>query len=178
MENHPLVQARKAVTIYTDGACVPNPGVGGYGVVLLYGSRRRELSGGYRLTTNNRMEVLAAIRGLEALKEPCDVTLFTDSQYLVQAIMKGWARRWRAQGWRRTKTDLAVNPDLWGRLLELCDHHDVHFEWVKGHAGNIENERCDALAMAACHVPNLPADEAYEVVATGGRATPLLTSVE
>ena len=113
------MQARKAVTIYTDGACVPNPGVAGYGVVLLYGSRRRELSGGYRLTTNNRMEVLAAIRGLEALKEPCDVTLFTDSQYLVQAIMKGWARRWRAQGWRRTKTDLAVNPDLWGRLLEL-----------------------------------------------------------
>ena len=112
------------------------------------------------------------------MKEPCDVTLFTDSQYLVQAIMKGWARRWRAQGWRRTKTDLAVNPDLWGRLLELCDHHDVHFEWVKGHAVNIGNERCDALAMAACHVPNLPADEAYDVVATGGRATPLLTSVE
>lgn len=167
MKNQLLVQARKAVTIYTDGACVPNPGAGGYGVVLLYGTRRRELSGGYRFTTNNRMEVLAAIRGLQALKEPCDVTVFTDSQYLVQAIMKGWARRWRAQGWRRTKTHVAVNPDLWGQLLELCDCHDVRFEWVKGHAGIVENERCDVLAMAACQVPNLPVDDAYEATVAG-----------
>lgn len=172
------MQDRKAVTIYTDGACVPNPGAGGYGVVLLFGDRRRELSGGFRRTTNNRMELLGAIKGLEALKEPCGVTVYTDSQYVAEAMTKGWAARWRAQGWRRTKTEMAVNPDLWERLLDLCAIHGVRFVWVKGHAGNVENERCDALAGAALMAPDLPADDEYERVALGKVAAPLLVGIE
>ena len=141
--------ALKSVTIYTDGGCSPNPGPGGYGVVLIYGQNRRELSGGYRKTTNNRMELTAAIRGLEALKEPCQVRLLSDSQYVVNGIMKGWAQRWRENGWRRNKHEIAGNPDLWERLLDLCARHQVRLEWVRGHAGNAENERCDQLANAA-----------------------------
>ena len=152
----------KKVTIYTDGACKNNPGPGGYGVVLQYGEHRKELSAGYRRTTNNRMEILAAIIGLEALKEPCDVLLSSDSQYLVNAIEKGWARRWRANGWMRNNTEKAVNPDLWERLLALCGKHKVRFEWVRGHAGHPENERCDELATSAATSPNLAIDEAYE----------------
>lgn len=161
----------KNVTIYTDGGCSPNPGPGGYGIVLLYGEHRRELSGGYRLTTNNRMELTAAIRGLEALKVPCQVRLFSDSQYVVNGIMKGWARRWCANGWRRNgKGDLAENPDLWGRLLELCEKHTVHLEWVRGHSGFTENECCDRLAGNAARQAGLPADVAYERLAdSGGR---------
>ncbi len=152
----------KHVVVYTDGACLGNPGPGGYGAVLLYNGTRRELSGGYRLTTNNRMELLAVIRALEALKEPCEVTLYSDSQYIVQAMREGWAERWRANGWRRNKKDRAVNPDLWGRLLDLAHEHRVTFEWVRGHAGVPENERADALAVAAAQQPDLPADEEYE----------------
>jgi ribonuclease HI len=152
----------KHVVIYTDGACLGNPGPGGYGAVLLYNGARRELSGGYRLTTNNRMELLAVIRALEALKEPCEVTVYSDSQYIVQAMREGWAERWRANGWRRNKKDRAVNPDLWGRLLDLASGHRVTFEWVRGHAGNVENERADALAVSAAQLPDLPADEEYE----------------
>ncbi|NLV30581.1 MAG: ribonuclease HI [Acidobacteria bacterium] len=148
--------------IFTDGACRRNPGPGGYGVVLLYESRRRELSGGFRLTTNNRMEILAAIAGLEALKEPCRVRLYSDSQYLVNAIEKGWAARWRAAGWKRNSREKAVNPDLWERLLELCRVHRVEFLWVRGHAGHPENERCDRLATAAADAPDLGVDEGYE----------------
>lgn len=152
----------RQVEIFTDGACRRNPGPGGYGVVLLYESRRRELSGGFRLTTNNRMEILAAIAGLEALTEPCRVRLYSDSQYLVNAIEKGWAARWRAAGWKRNSREKAVNPDLWERLLELCRVHRVEFLWVRGHAGHPENERCDRLATAAADAPDLGVDEGYE----------------
>ena len=154
----------KQVTVYTDGACKNNPGPGGYGVVLKYGEHRKELSAGYRLTTNNRMEILSAIAGLEALKEPCEVRLFSDSQYLVNAIEKDWARRWQANGWMRCNKKKAVNSDLWERLLALCKTHNVKFEWVRGHAGHPENERCDELATSAAVCQNLAIDEIYERV--------------
>ena len=152
----------KAVTIYTDGGCIGNPGPGGYGVVLLYGERRSELSGGCQHTTNNRMELTAAIRGLAALKEPCEVRLFSDSQYVINGIMKGWAERWRANGWRRNKNEFAENPDLWEQLLDLCKKHQVRMEWVRGHSGNPENERCDQLATSAARGEHLAVDLVYE----------------
>jgi ribonuclease HI len=155
-------QERKHVTIYTDGACIGNPGPGGYGVVLLYKGRRREISLGYRETTNNRMEVLAAIVGLEALGEPCRVIVISDSQYLVNAISKGWAQRWQANGWKRNKKERALNPDLWERLLAACERHDVEFEWVRGHAGNEENECCDRLATHAAETSATEIDSIYE----------------
>ena len=151
----------KDVTIYTDGACIGNPGPGGYGAVLIYDGHRRELSGGYRKTTNNRMEIMAAIVGLEALKAKCRVTLYSDSDYLVKAVSKGWAQRWRANGWRRNRREKALNPDLWQRLLQLCECHEVRFRWVKGHAGTPENTRCDELAMEAARQPDLPPDKGY-----------------
>ncbi|KKJ00894.1 ribonuclease HI [Prochlorothrix hollandica] len=154
--------AQKTVDIYTDGSCLHNPGPGGYGVVMLFGDHRKELSGGVRRTTNNRMEMMAAIVGLQALQEPCQVTLYTDSQYVVNAMTKGWAKRWRAQGWMRNKKDKAVNPDLWTQLLDLCDRHRVDFRWVRGHAGNVENERCDRLAVQAAKQSDLPPDEGYQ----------------
>ena len=152
----------KKVTIYTDGACSGNPGPGGYGAVLRYGGRSKELSGGFRRTTNNRMELLAVITGLETLRDPCDVTIYSDSRYIVDAVNKGWARRWKANGWLRNKKDRAVNPDLWERLLELLDIHDTDFRWVKGHAGNPGNERADALAVAASNTKDLAIDRGYE----------------
>ncbi|HQR35092.1 MAG TPA: ribonuclease HI [Blastocatellia bacterium] len=152
----------KHVVIYTDGACSGNPGPGGYGVVLLFNEHRKELSGGFRRTTNNRMELLGAIEGLRALKDRCSVKLHTDSQYVVNAIEKGWAAKWKANGWMRNKKDKAINPDLWEQLLTLCQHHKVEFIWVRGHNGDKENERCDVLAVAAAQRPNLPADEVYE----------------
>lgn len=141
----------KKVTIYTDGGCIGNPGPGGYGVVLLFGGHRRELADGFQETTNNRMELLACIEGLKALKERCQVTLYSDSKYVVDGISKGWARRWQQNHWIRNKKtgDRAVNPDLWQQLLELTNLHDVTMNWVKGHAGNPENEACDRLANAA-----------------------------
>ena len=150
------------MAIYTDGACIGNPGPGGYGVVLLYEGHRKELSEGFRKTTNNRMEMLAAVNGLQALKRKCRVTLHSDSKYLVEAVEQGWAKRWRANGWRRNKKESALNSDLWDVLLDLCDNHEVHFRWLKGHAGHPENERCDHLAMTAASGGNLPADEEYE----------------
>lgn len=155
----------KQVVIYTDGACSGNPGPGGYGAVLLYGAHRKELAGGFRRTTNNRMELMAAIVALRALKDRCAVRLHTDSQYIVQAIQQGWAARWQANGWMRNKKEKAVNPDLWTQLLELGRQHEVEFIWVRGHAGNRENERCDQLAVAAAQQANLPADEVYEATA-------------
>lgn len=152
----------KHVTIYTDGACIGNPGPGGYGVVLIYENRRKELSGGYRVTTNNRMEIMAAIVGLQALKGRCRVTMYSDSQYLVRAISQGWAKRWQAKGWMRNRRERALNPDLWETLLQLCDHHEVDFRWVKGHARSPENLRCDELAMQAAQQRDLPADYGYE----------------
>jgi len=151
----------KRVTIYTDGACLGNPGPGGYCAILLYQGHRRELSGGYRKTTNNRMEIMAAIVGLEALKEKCNVTLYSDSEYLIKAMSRGWVQRWRAKGWKRNKREKALNPDLWERLLQLCEHHEVEFNWVRGHAGTPENIRCDELAEQAAQQPDLPADEGY-----------------
>lgn len=138
----------KSVTIYTDGACSGNPGPGGWGAILRYNGAEKELSGGEAETTNNRMELLGAISALEALKEPCKIELYTDSQYLVNAVEKGWAMRWRKNGWMRNKKDKAMNPDLWERLLSLLQTHDVSFHWVKGHAENQYNNRCDALAVA------------------------------
>ncbi|HEO64309.1 MAG TPA: ribonuclease HI [Spirochaetes bacterium] len=152
----------KDVVIYTDGSSRGNPGPGGYGVVLLYGKEHKELSGGYRLTTNNRMEILAAILGLETLKSRCRVTIYTDSQLLCNSINKGWAERWKEKGWMRNKRDKALNPDLWDRLLGLCGKHDVTFTWVRGHAGNSGNERCDELATSAAQQKDLPVDEFYE----------------
>jgi ribonuclease HI len=155
-------ESLKEVTIYTDGACLGNPGAGGYGVVLLYGQHRKELSGGFRLTTNNRMEVMAAIVGLMALKTQCVVTLYTDSQYLVNAMTKGWAKQWQKNGWKRDRKEKAKNPDLWEQLLTLCKEHQVNFIWVKGHAGNLENECCDRLAVLAAQQQSLPPDSGYE----------------
>ncbi|MGB3512248.1 MAG: ribonuclease HI [Microcoleaceae cyanobacterium] len=149
------------VTIYTDGACSGNPGPGGYGIVLMSGEHRKELSGGYTLTTNNRMELMATIVGLKALKFPSVVTLYTDSKYIVDAVTKGWAKRWRANGWKRNKKDKAMNPDLWEQLLDLCNQHQVEFLWVRGHSGNVENERCDKLAVQASQQKDLPPDPGY-----------------
>jgi ribonuclease HI len=152
----------KKVTIYTDGGCSPNPGPGGYGIVLIFGDQRRELSGGYRNTTNNRMELTAAIRGLQALKEPCDVTLFSDSQYVVNGISKGWARKWKSKGWIKADKRPAENTDLWEDLINLCDTHTVRFEWIRGHNGHAENECCDRLAGDASRRQDLPIDSLYE----------------
>ena len=139
----------KHVDIYTDGACSGNPGPGGYGAILRYGTHEKELSEGFAETTNNRMELLAAIRALELLKEPCEVTLYSDSQYLINSITKGWAKKWRDNNWMRAKKEPALNADLWEPLLNLCDKHRITFVWVKGHAGHAENERCDQLAVGA-----------------------------
>lgn len=136
----------KEVELFTDGACSHNPGPGGYGVILRYKGREKELSGGEKNTTNNRMELMAAIVGLSALKEPCRVTLYSDSQYLVNGITKGWAEKWRKNNWMRSKNEPALNPDLWEKLLTLFAYHSVRLVWVKGHAGHPENERCDKLA--------------------------------
>lgn len=152
----------KTIDIYTDGACSGNPGPGGYGVVMLYNGHRKELSGGFRLTTNNRMEILSVIKGLEMLKEPCRVNLRSDSRYVVDAMEKGWARRWQRNGWMRNKNDKALNADLWQRLLQLADIHTVKFIWVKGHADNVENERCDQLARESITAGELAEDKEYE----------------
>lgn len=152
----------KNVTVFTDGACIGNPGPGGYGAVLRYRDHRRELSAGYRRTTNNRMELTAVIKALAALREPCVVDLHSDSEYVVNAMTERWAQRWRANGWRRDRTKIAVNWDLWQELLDLCDKHRVSFHWVKGHAGHRENERCDQLAVKAAQGPDLPPDVGYE----------------
>ena len=140
----------KAVEIYTDGACSGNPGAGGYGVVLLYGSARKELSEGYRLTTNNRMEVLAVIKGLEALKEPCQVTLYSDSKYVVDAIQKGWVKKWKANGWYRNKKEKASNVDLWERLLVQLERHQVTFQWVIQEMNAVMNWQEVPLRQAIC----------------------------
>ena len=142
------MDVKKSVELYTDGACSGNPGPGGWGAILRYKGREKELSGGEKETTNNRMELTAAIQGLAALKEPCRVTLYSDSKYLVDAVTKGWAVGWRSRGWRRADKSPALNVDLWQQLLELMELHEVTFVWVKGHAGHPENERCDRLAVA------------------------------
>lgn len=137
----------KNIEMFTDGACSGNPGPGGWGVVLRYGTSEKELSGGEKQTTNNRMELTAVISGLEALKEPCRVTLTTDSKYVADGVTKGWARSWQKNNWRKADKKPALNSDLWERLLALLDIHEVTVKWVKGHAGHPENERCDRLAV-------------------------------
>lgn len=143
-----MTPAKKFVEIFTDGSCLSNPGPGGWGAILRYQGHEKELSGGEADTTNNRMELTAAIEGLSALKEPCLVTLYSDSQYLINAMQKGWAKKWKANGWMRNKKEPAVNPDLWDKLLALFEYHQVTLVWVKGHAGHPENERCDSLAVS------------------------------
>ncbi len=136
----------KTVNIYTDGACKGNPGAGGWSAILAFGGREKELFGGERLTTNNRMELTAAIEGLKALKEPCNVILYSDSQYLVNAINKGWLESWKKKGWRKADKSAVLNDDLWKTLDALLVTHKVEFIWVRGHDGHEYNERCDALA--------------------------------
>lgn len=138
----------KTVYLYTDGACSGNPGPGGYGAILKYGKFEKEISGGEKETTNNRMELTAVIKGLEALNEQCKVVLTSDSKYVIDALTQGWAKKWKQNNWMRTNKDKALNPDLWERLLQLTDYHQVEYVWVKGHAGHPENERCDAMAIA------------------------------
>ena len=137
----------KSVELFTDGACSGNPGPGGWGAILRFGSAEKELSGGETETTNNRMELTAVIEGLSALKEPCIVKLTTDSKYVADGVTKGWAESWRKNGWRKADKKPALNPDLWEKLLDLLKIHQVEICWVKGHAGHIENERCDRLAV-------------------------------
>ncbi|MBE7049087.1 MAG: ribonuclease HI [Ruminococcaceae bacterium] len=152
---------RKKVTMYTDGACSGNPGPGGWGTILRYGSHSLELSGGYRHTTNNRMEILAVIRGLERLKEPCCVEVYSDSKYVVDAVNQGWVYGWKKKGWVKSNKEKALNPDLWEQLLQAMTRHEVTFHWVKGHDGHPENERCDEMAVAAATAKNLEEDEGY-----------------
>lgn len=156
-----LLKAGK-VLLYTDGSAIDNPGPGGYGVVLRYHKHRKELSGGFRLTTNNRMELMACIEGLKALKQKCSVLLYSDSRYVIEGMTKGWVERWQANGWRLADDSEVKNADLWRELVELCQHHDVEFRWVRGHSGHAENERCDRLAMAAAQGRRLAADTAYK----------------
>ena len=137
----------KQIEIFTDGACSGNPGPGGWGAVLRYKQHEKELSGGEAQTTNNRMELTALIAALEQLKEPCEITLCSDSKYVIDGLEKGWAKGWRARGWKKSDKSPALNPDLWGRLLDLCEGHVIHYKWIKGHAGHPENERCDRLAV-------------------------------
>lgn len=139
----------KKVMLYTDGACSGNPGPGGYGAVLRYGDYEKELSQGYIKTTNNRMELMAAIAGMEALKEACEITLVSDSKYLCDAVLKGWLYSWEKNGWKKSDKKNVLNVDLWKRILIQMRRHKVEFVWVKGHNGHPENERCDRLAVSA-----------------------------
>ena len=139
---------RKKIDVFTDGACSGNPGPGGWGAILRFGEHEKELFGGETETTNNRMELTAVIKALQAIKEPCDVRLVTDSKYVADGIGKGWAESWRKNGWRKADKKPALNVDLWEQLLKLLEVHNVTIDWVKGHAGHPENERCDALAVA------------------------------
>ena len=138
----------KTVTLYTDGACSGNPGPGGWGAILEFMGHEKEMSGGEASTTNNRMELTAVIMGLRALKEPCIVELYSDSKYVIDGLQKGWAESWRKKGWIKSDKKPALNPDLWGELLDLTEKHTLHYHWVKGHAENEKNNRCDELAVA------------------------------
>ena len=138
---------KKQVFLFTDGACSGNPGPGGWAAILRYGEAEKELCGGEKNTTNNRMELMGAIEGLSALREPCRVILTSDSKYLVDAVTKGWVYGWKKKGWKKSDNTPALNVDLWERLLPLLQKHEVEFNWVKGHAGHPENERCDKLAV-------------------------------
>lgn len=142
----------KTVTIYTDGACSGNPGPGGWGAVLQYGAHKKEIAGGDPQTTNNKMELTAVIEALQLLKEPCTIDLYSDSKYVIDGITKGWAKGWRARGWKKSDKSPAKNPELWSVLLDLLERHHVTFHWVKGHADNPYNNRCDELAVNAYQI--------------------------
>jgi ribonuclease HI len=161
--NHvdPAADVLDPVLIHTDGACLGNPGPGGYGAVLSHRGRSKELSGGFRLTTNNRMEILAVIVAVEALKKTCEVQVVTDSQYVRNAIEKGWLARWKKNGWRTSDKKDVKNRDLWERLDQALAAHRVSFGWVRGHSGHPENERCDQLAKAAAMGQDLAEDSGY-----------------
>lgn len=158
---NPINESDKVI-IYTDGGALNNPGPGGYGVVITNKGKSKELSKGFRMTTNNRMELLACIEGLKAVQAGETIVLYSDSKYVVDGVTKGWAKRWRANGWMRTKSDPAVNADLWSKLLKLNEKRDIAYCWVKGHAGIDGNERCDALATAAALGSDLSVDKVYE----------------
>ena len=153
-----MTQLSQPIQLFTDGACQGNPGPGGYAAILRGPQGEQEITGGYIRTTNNRMELLAVIRGLESLTAPTPVVVYTDSQYVVNGITLGWAAKWRANRWIKSDKKPALNPDLWGRLLDLCAMHQVTFQWVRGHSGHPENERCDRLAVAVAKRPDLPPD--------------------
>jgi len=147
------------IKIYTDGACLGNPGPGGYAAIIQTSHQEQELVGGFNHTTNNRMEMLAVIKGLEeVLPSSESVLVYSDSQYVINGIVKGWAKQWRANRWVKKDKKPALNPDLWGRLLDLCESGKVDFQWVRGHTGHPENERCDRLAVAASRRPGLPSE--------------------
>lgn len=152
------------IDLYSDGGAEPNPGKGGYGIILSWQRKRKEFSQGYNLTTNNRMELLGVITGLEKLKTKSIVNIYTDSRYVIDGIEKGWAEKWKSKNWYRNKKEKAINIDLWSRLLDLISKHDVKFNWVKGHNGHPENERCDFLATKALQSDNLIDDDGYENV--------------
>ena len=156
------MSSTETVHAYSDGSAIGNPGPGGYGTLLVWNGEEKELSAGFRRTTNNRMELLGAIVALEALKRPSQVVLSTDSQYVVNGIEKGWAKKWRANGWRRNKKEMALNPDLWERLLKAVERHRVTFKWVRGHDGHVENERCDVLANTAARTNPVLVDVEFE----------------
>ncbi|MEM7011704.1 MAG: ribonuclease HI [Verrucomicrobiota bacterium] len=151
----------KEVVIYTDGSSRGNPGPGGYGTVLIFKKIEKKLSRGFKRTTNNRMEILAAIAGLEALNEPCKVTIFSDSQYLVNAMSKGWIQGWRKNGWAKKKNQELKNADLWQRMWDVASEHEITWKWVRGHAGNRYNEICDQLAVNAAESKQLVVDEGF-----------------
>ena len=152
----------KSVEIFTDGACSGNPGTGGYGAILKYNGHVKEISEGFKCTTNNRMELLAAITALEMLKEACSVTLYSDSKYLVDSVNLGWIEKWKSNGWKRNSKEKAKNIDLLVRLITQLEKHSVKFIWVKGHDGHTENERCDTLATTAAKSSNLKDDNGYD----------------
>lgn len=153
----------KSITMYTDGACLGNPGPGGYGIVLIHENARKELYQGYKITTNNRMELLAVIVGLEAIKQPSKVSIFSDSQYVVNSIIKGWVFKWQKNNWRKGDKKRAENVDLWERLLPLLSIHECHFEWVRGHSGVPENERADELSVMGANGTDLLDDQGFTV---------------
>lgn len=162
-------KSKKIVKIFTDGACSRNPGPGGFAAVLLYGEHRKEIAQGYRRTTNNRMELMAVICGLETLHEECSVQIFTDSRYVQDAFVKNWIKKWRSNGWKTSLRQDVANKDLWIRLGDLCEKHDCSFHWVKGHSQNQENNRCDELAVAAGKRLSLAVDHGYEESERGAR---------
>lgn len=166
------------IELYSDGGAEPNPGKGGYGVILSHKGYRKEFFQGFKLTTNNRMELMGVIVGLEQLKTKSEVRVFTDSKYVVDGIEKGWAKRWKANNWFRTKNEMAINSDLWERLLDLISKHNVKFNWIKGHVGHIENERCDFLASMAIKSKILLDDTGFEKSSDNGLSKDIESSAK